>query len=114
MPEPASGALPSTSPPRAAEAAAPVAVTLVLPSALHARVGERGTLSARGETVRAVLASVAEQYPSLGFALCEETGRLRPYVNIFLNGRNIRYLRDLDTPLPLGAVLHVMPSVAGG
>lgn len=89
-------------------------VSIILPSALQARTGQRSTVRARGGTVQAVFAALEDEYPGLAFALCEETGRLRPFVNVFVNGRNIRYLRGLETPLAPGAVLHIMPSVAGG
>jgi molybdopterin synthase sulfur carrier subunit len=48
------------------------------------------------------------------FRLCDETGELRPFVNIFLEVCSIRDLQGLDTPLTDGATLHVLHSVAGG
>jgi molybdopterin converting factor small subunit len=48
------------------------------------------------------------------FHLCYETGELRPYVNIFVDGENVRYLQGLQTPVAPGARLHVIESVAGG
>ena len=50
----------------------------------------------------------------MAFRLCFETGELRTFVNVYVNGRNIRYLDGLDTPVPAGATLHILPSVAGG
>lgn len=93
---------------------ATVTVTLILPTALRAHTGQQGAVTVRGSTVRAVLTALDAQYPGLGFALFEETGRLRKFVNVYVNGRNVRYLRDLDTPLAPGATIHVFPSVAGG
>jgi molybdopterin converting factor small subunit len=48
------------------------------------------------------------------FHLCLETGELRSFVNVFLDGVNIRNLDDLETTAPAGATLIIMPSVAGG
>jgi molybdopterin synthase sulfur carrier subunit len=50
----------------------------------------------------------------LRFNLCYETGEIRTFVNIFVNGNNVRYLQGLDTMVPAGATLHVLQSVAGG
>ena len=50
----------------------------------------------------------------MAFRLCYETGELRTFVNVFLDGRNIRYLQGLETPVPDGATLHILPSVPGG
>lgn len=104
---------PGTPVPTASENSS-VTVTLILPAQLRDRAGQHGTHRVSGATVRDALAALDAQYPGLAFALCEETGRLRPFVNIFVNGENIRYLEDLDTPLSPGATLHVFPSVAGG
>lgn len=90
------------------------AVTVMLPGALLARTGNRATVTTAGATVREVIKALDTQFPGFRFNLCHETGELRPFVNIFLNGENIRYLQGLETPVPDGARLHVLPSVAGG
>lgn len=82
--------------------------------ALRRLAGNQASVRAAGHTVRAVIDSLEHDYPGMRFSLCYETGELRPYVNIFLNRENIRYFQGLDTPLVHGAVLHILPSVAGG
>jgi sulfur-carrier protein len=89
-------------------------VKVVLPSALRARAGNRLTVEVSGGTVREVIGALDAAHPGLGFNLCYETGELRPYVNIFLNRENIRYLQGLETAVPAGATLYVLQSVAGG
>ncbi len=92
----------------------PSAATVRLPGPLRDRAGRRASVGARGETVRAIIDDLEQQFPGMRFALCEETGNLRPFVNIFLESDNIRDLKGLDTPVPEGATLHVLLSVAGG
>jgi molybdopterin synthase sulfur carrier subunit len=82
--------------------------------ALRRLAGNRASVRATGHTVRAVIDSLERDYPGMRFSLCYETGELRPYVNIFLNRENIRFFQGLDTPLPQNAVIHILPSVAGG
>ena len=89
-------------------------ITVMLPGALLARTSNRATVTTAGATVRQVIDALDTQFPGLRFNICHETGELRPFVNIFLNGENIRYLQGLETPVPDGARLHVLPSVAGG
>ena len=89
-------------------------VLVHLPYALRSVVGNRASVTAAGPTVRAVIDALEHDYPGLRFHLCYETGELRPFVNIFLNRVHIRYLEGLDTPLPHDAILHILPSVAGG
>ncbi|HET8601458.1 MAG TPA: ubiquitin-like small modifier protein 1 [Segeticoccus sp.] len=65
-------------------------------------------------TVRQCLDAVAADRPELGRRLRDETGALRRHVNVFVDGADIRSRDGLDTPLQPGAVVHVLPSVAGG
>ncbi len=88
--------------------------TVIIPAALRTRTGNRETVHVSGETVRHVIVSLDGAYQGLQYNLCHETGDLRPFVNIYVNGQNIRYLQGLDTSVPAGAVIHILQSVAGG
>ena len=89
-------------------------ITVSFPGALHARVGSRASVDVTGCTIREVIDALEREFPGLRFNLCYETGELRPYVNVFLNRANIRYLQGLDTPVSPGARIHILQSVAGG
>jgi sulfur-carrier protein len=91
-----------------------ISVTVLLPAELRPRAGGRRAVQAAGATVLEVIEALERDHPGLRFALCYETGELRPFVNIFVNGANIRYARGLETPVLPGATVHVLPSVAGG
>lgn len=93
---------------------AQASVTVLLPGELHSRAGGQQSVQVEGATLRAVIDSLERDYPGLRFNLCYETGALRPFVNIFVNGANVRYAQGLDTPVPAGATIHILPSVAGG
>ncbi len=95
-------------------ASATTTVTVLLPQALATRVGDQLRAQVAGATVRDIIVALDEQRPGLRFSLCLETGELRPFVNVYVNGTHVRYLQWLDTPLPPGAVVHILPSVAGG
>ena len=96
-----------------AQAAIPT-VTVTIPHPLRARVGNRQAVTVAGRTVCEVIDALEAHFPGLRFNLCYETGALRPYVNIFLERENIRYLQGLDTPVSHGSTLHILQSVAGG
>jgi sulfur-carrier protein len=88
--------------------------TVVLPPALRERTANQARLNVEGTTVREVIEELERLFPGIRFNICYETGELRPYVNIFLEKDNIRYLRGLDTPVHEGARIRILPSVAGG
>ena len=89
-------------------------VTVWVPGELMKRTGNRRRVAAVGQTVRDVIDCLDRDFPGLGFNLRHETGELRPYVNVFLDGEDVRYLGGLDTPVGDGATVHIIHSVAGG
>jgi sulfur-carrier protein len=89
-------------------------VTVKLPQLLREKAGNRKSVMVFGSTLREIIDALDHAYPGLGFNLCYETGELRPYVNIFLDGENIRYMQGLDTRVNTGATIYILQSVAGG
>lgn len=89
-------------------------VTVWIPPGLRARTAHRVTVRVAAGTIREVIDDLERVYPGLRFNLCRENGDLRPYVNIFLEGEEIRGLRGVDTVVSAGAMIHILHSVAGG
>ena len=91
------------------------AVTILLPGVLRAEAAgqSRVTVDASG-SLRAVLDALAASWPRLDRRLRDERGDLRRYVNIYVDGDDCRRSGGLDTPVPAGAEIQVLPSVAGG
>ncbi|HEX9130728.1 MAG TPA: MoaD/ThiS family protein [Ktedonobacteraceae bacterium] len=89
-------------------------VTVILPHVLRANIGNRKSVTVAGSTIREVIDALDHDFPGMRFNMCHETGELRPFVNIFLDREDIRYLRGLDTPVHAGATIHILQSVAGG
>jgi sulfur-carrier protein len=89
-------------------------IQVSFPAALRPKIGDRTSVMVTGRTIREVIDALEQDFPGLRFNLCSENGELRPYVNVFLEHENIRYLQGLDTPLAAGSRLHILPSVAGG
>jgi molybdopterin synthase sulfur carrier subunit len=92
---------------------APITVHLP-PTLAPAQTEKHASVRVTGTTVREVIAALEDAYPGLRFRLCLETGDLRPFVNVFVNGIHLRYLRGMETPVPPGATVHILQSVAGG
>jgi molybdopterin synthase sulfur carrier subunit len=89
-------------------------VTVRVPSALLSRTGNHRSVTVVGGTVREIIDALERDYPGLRFNVCHETGEIRPYVNIFVQAENVRYLQGLDTPVRAGTTVHIVHSVAGG
>ncbi|MCP2342317.1 ubiquitin-like small modifier protein 1 [Actinomadura rupiterrae] len=92
-------------------------VTVRLPGALRDIAGAPAAVPLDlppGATVGDALAALAGALPAVGRRVRDETGALRPHVNVFVGSDNIRDLAGTATPLDDGAELHVLPAVSGG
>ncbi len=89
-------------------------ITVRVPSLLAGRTGGQRMLHVTGETVREVIDALERAHPGIRFHICHETGELRPYVNVFVEQEDVRFLQGLYTPVSPGATIHIIHSVAGG
>jgi molybdopterin synthase sulfur carrier subunit len=67
-----------------------------------------------GTTIGALLSDICERYPELRRQMFTQTGELKEFINIFINGRNIAFLDNMGTLLVDGDVIALFPPVAGG
>jgi molybdopterin synthase sulfur carrier subunit len=90
-----------------------MAVTVKLPAQLRDAVGGAASVQADGATVGEALESVFATHGELRERLYQDGG-LRRFVNVYLGGEDIRFLDGLDTAVPSGGELTILPAVAGG
>jgi sulfur-carrier protein adenylyltransferase/sulfurtransferase len=89
-------------------------ITIQIPTPLRPFVDKQDTVEVSGATVAQALDELTGRYQDLRQHLYTEEGRLRSFVNIYLNDEEIRYLQREQTPLNAGDTLSIIPSVAGG
>jgi molybdopterin converting factor small subunit len=89
-------------------------VEVRIPEPLRGFAGGERLLHAAPGTVAEVLDELGGRHPQLLQRIVAPEGGLRPYVNLFVGRANVRGLQGLDTPVPSGAVLSILPAVAGG
>ena len=71
-------------------------------------------MSADPGALRDVIAHLDAAYPGLGGRILDEAGNLRRFVNVYVGDEDVRFARGLDTPVPAGSRVSVIPAVAGG
>lgn len=91
-----------------------MSVSVRIPTPLRKLTLERDVVSADGGTLLACIDGLERQYPGLKERLCDEAGQLRRFVNVYVNGEDVRFLQGLDTPLAAGDEVSIVPAVAGG
>jgi molybdopterin converting factor small subunit len=89
-------------------------VTVRIPTTLRPLAGGRSTVEVEGSTVGEVLKSLDAAHEGFADRLLDEQGNLRRFVNVFVADDDIRYLQGLDTPVPDGETVAILPAVAGG
>jgi molybdopterin converting factor small subunit len=88
--------------------------TIKIPPVLRPSVGGEKQVQADGETIGAVLQSLAEQHPATQGQLFSADGQLNRYVNVYLNDEDVRVLDGLDTGVGDADTLVILPAMAGG
>jgi len=91
-----------------------MAVAVKIPLALRPATGGESEVSLEGATVREVLDALFERFGELRERISDEGGALRRFVNVYVAGEDIRFLEGLETPVPDGSELTILPAVAGG
>ena len=87
---------------------------VLIPTPLRAYVGKHDVVQVEGKTIGELLRNLTATYSELGNHLYNEDGRLRSFVNVYVNDDDIRYLQKEDTPVVEGDTISIVPSVAGG
>ncbi|MGA0879092.1 MAG: MoaD/ThiS family protein [Ilumatobacteraceae bacterium] len=91
-----------------------MAVTVRIPTTLRPLSGGNSTVQVNGETLGEVLANLESAHPGFRDRLFDDQGGLRRFVNLFVADDDVRYLKGLDTPVPDGETVSIIPAVAGG
>jgi len=88
--------------------------TLKIPTPLRPFAGGQATVQVNGTNIGEALGDLTNQHPDLHKHLFNDAGELRPFVNLFLNDEDIRFLDGVDTTIAEGDRLQIIPSIAGG
>lgn len=91
-----------------------MSATIEIPSPLQKFVGNQATVEVPAGTVKNAFNDLIGRFGDLKEQLYDEQGRIRSFVNIYLNDEDIRFLDKMDTSLSEGDVLSILPALAGG
>ena len=91
-----------------------MAVTVKLPTQLRSAAGGDAEARAEGATVGEILDDLFARYAELRERISEQDGSLRRFVNVYVEGEDIRFLDGLETPVADGGEVTILPAVAGG
>jgi molybdopterin converting factor small subunit len=91
-----------------------MSVSVRIPTILRSYTGGTAVVTAAPGTIRELIAGLDADYPGIGGRLLDDSGQLRRFVNVYVGEEDIRLAHGLDTPVPPGGQVSVIPAVAGG
>ena len=89
-------------------------VRVRVPTPLRKFTNGADEVSAQGSNLRLLVDDLERNFPGIKERICDETGKIRRFVNIYVNGDDIRFLQNLETSLKEGDNISIVPAIAGG
>jgi molybdopterin synthase sulfur carrier subunit len=91
-----------------------MSVRVRVPTPLRKFTQGADEVNAQGNTIRALMEDLEQNYPGIKERICDETGKVRRFVNVYVNGDDIRFLQNIETHLKDGDNISIVPAIAGG
>ena len=91
-----------------------MAVTVRIPTPLRRLTQNQPEVEAEGDTIESLIQNLEANYPGIKERICDESGNIRRFVNIYLNDEDIRFLDGNATAVKDGDEISVIPAIAGG
>ncbi len=91
-----------------------MAQTVIIPTPLRRFTNGVETVTVKGATVEEIFNQLEARFPGIRARLCEENGELRRFINVYVDGEDIRFLDRLGTQVGETAEVSIVPAIAGG
>ena len=91
-----------------------MATKVRIPTPLRKLTEGQQEVAADGKTIGEVLKNLEQKYPGIKDRICDETGGLRRFVNVYINEEDIRFLKNLESCVKDGDEISIVPAIAGG
>ncbi|MBM5802629.1 MAG: MoaD/ThiS family protein [Cyanobacteria bacterium K_DeepCast_35m_m2_155] len=91
-----------------------MAVQVLIPTPLQKFTNDEASVSLEASSIDALIDALDGRFPGFKARLCDENGKLRRFLNIYVNSEDIRFLDNQSTPLSPGDEVSIVPAVAGG
>lgn len=91
-----------------------MATKVRIPAPLRKLTQDRAVVESSGGTVEEILSDLEKKYPGIRERVCDETGQVRRFINIFLNGEDIRFKEGAKTKVTGDSEISIIPAIAGG
>jgi sulfur-carrier protein len=91
-----------------------MAVIVRIPTPLQKLTNNMAEVAVEASNISEMVERLDQKYPGIKERLCDESGRLRRFVNVYVNEEDIRFLQNESTPVQDGSEVSIIPAIAGG
>jgi len=91
-----------------------MAVIVRIPTPLQKLTNNMAEVAVEASNITEMVDHLDQKYPGIKDRLCDESGRLRRFVNVYVNEEDIRFLQNESTPVHDGSEVSIIPAIAGG
>jgi len=91
-----------------------MAIKVRIPTPLQKITGQKAEVNVQAQNVKDLITQLEKDFPGMRDRLCDEQGKIRRFVNLYLNEEDIRFLNQEDTLLKDGDEISIVPAIAGG
>ncbi len=91
-----------------------MAITVRVPAPLQKLTQNKAEIKAEGSSIKELIEDLEKKFPGMKERLCDDTGNVRKFINIYVNEEDIRFLQRDKTPLKDGDKVSIIPAIAGG
>jgi molybdopterin synthase sulfur carrier subunit len=91
-----------------------MSVSVRVPTPLRKLTQGADEVAVQGDTVKALVDDLERKFPGIKERICDESGKIRRFVNVYVNGDDIRFLQNLETSVRDGDSISIVPAIAGG
>lgn len=91
-----------------------MALKVLIPTALQSLTNNQASIECQAQSIRDMLNALEDNFPGIKSRICDDQGKIRRFVNFYVNSEDIRFLQGEDTTLNDGDEVSIVPAVAGG
>ena len=91
-----------------------MSVKVRIPTPLQKLTGEKGEVELDAANIKELIEQLEQNFPGIKDRLCDESGKIRRFVNLYLNEEDIRFLSQEETAVKSGDEVSIVPAIAGG
>ena len=88
--------------------------SVLIPTPLRKLTNDLDLVQADGATISEVFANLEKAFPGIQERICDDKGSIRRFVNVFVNGEDVRFLEETATPVKSNDEISIVPAIAGG